>query len=285
MAQSTIVMRFPGGLSKALTLSYDDGIDDDIRLIEIMKRYGLKGTFNLNTGTYATKENYAKGDRSCGYRMTYEQVSELYAQEGIEPALHSLTHPFLETLPKAQVAYEIVKDRDNLEKQFGTIVRGMAYPFGTYSDDVVRVLEDCGICYCRTVKNTRKFDLPTDWLRLNPTCHHNDPLLFDMVKQFTESAPAEIRQPWLFYVWGHSYEFPRDNTWDRIEEFAKAVGNRDDIWYATNIEIYEYVESFKRLVFSLDMTRVKNPTAQELCFIFHQKLYTVRPGETLQLEQ
>ena len=217
MAQSTIVMRFPGGLSKALTLSYDDGIDDDIRLIEIMKRYGLKGTFNLNTGTYATKENYAKGDRSYGYRMTYEQVSKLYAQEGIEPALHSLTHPFLETLPKAQVAYEIVKDRDNLEKQFGTIVRGMAYPFGTYSDDVVRVLEDCGICYCRTVKNTRKFDLPTDWLRLNPTCHHNDPLLFDMVKQFTESAPAEIRQPWLFYVWGHSYEFPRDNTWDRIE--------------------------------------------------------------------
>ena len=89
----------------------------------------------------------------------------------------------------------------------------------------------------------------------------------------------------MFYLWGHSYEFESDNNWNVIEAFAELMGGREDIWYATNIEIYEYVESFKRLVFSLDMTRVKNPTAQELCFIFHQKLYTVKPGETLQLEQ
>ena len=270
---NTLHVRFPNGLEKALTLSYDDGVEEDIRLIEIMKKYGLKGTFNLNSGLYVEEGHYANSDKAYGRRMTREQVTALYTQEGMEPALHGLTHPFLETLPKAQVAYEIVKDRDNIEKQFDRIVRGMAYPYGTYSDDVVRVLEDCGICYCRTIKNTRKFDLPTDWLRLNPTCHHNDPLLMDMAKQFTENAPAEGRQPWLFYLWGHSYEFPRDNTWERIEEFAKAVGHKDDVWYATNIEIYEYIENFKRLVFSMDMTRV----------IFHQKLYTVKPGETLRL--
>ena len=44
---------FPGGLKRALTLSYDDGVEQDVRLIEIMNRHGLKGTFNLNSGAYA----------------------------------------------------------------------------------------------------------------------------------------------------------------------------------------------------------------------------------------
>ena len=50
---SSIFMRFPGGKTRALTLSYDDGVEQDIRLIEIMKKNGLKGTFNVNSGLYA----------------------------------------------------------------------------------------------------------------------------------------------------------------------------------------------------------------------------------------
>ena len=46
-------MRFPGGLAKALTFSYDDGVEQDIRLVEILDKYGMKGTFNLNSGCYA----------------------------------------------------------------------------------------------------------------------------------------------------------------------------------------------------------------------------------------
>ena len=40
---------FPGGKFKALTMSYDDGYMEDIRLIEIFNQYGIKGTFNLNS--------------------------------------------------------------------------------------------------------------------------------------------------------------------------------------------------------------------------------------------
>lgn len=43
--------RYPGGVMKALTLSYDDGVVHDRRLVEICNRYGLRGTFNLNSGT------------------------------------------------------------------------------------------------------------------------------------------------------------------------------------------------------------------------------------------
>ncbi len=53
---SGIFMRFPGGRKKALTLSYDDGVEQDRRLMQIMDAHGLKGTFNLNSGEYAAEE-------------------------------------------------------------------------------------------------------------------------------------------------------------------------------------------------------------------------------------
>ena len=37
------------GKNKALTFSYDDGVTQDKRLIEIFNKYGLKATFNLNS--------------------------------------------------------------------------------------------------------------------------------------------------------------------------------------------------------------------------------------------
>ena len=281
---STIAMRFPNGLAKALTLSYDDAVQEDFRLIDIMNQYGLKGTFNINSSQYREEGYYKETDHKTGRRMPIEKATALYGQDGIEPALHGLTHPFLESLPKAQVAYEIIKDRENLERQFGHIVRGMAYPFGTYSDDVIRVLEDCGIVYCRTVKATGKFDLPTNWLRLDPTCHHNDSRLPDLTKKFVEESPRSDRTPWLFYVWGHAYEFANNDNWEIIEEFAKNVSDKADVWYATNIEIYEYVENFKRLVFTLDQTQVKNPTAQDLWFNTNGKLYCIPAGQTVHLD-
>lgn len=280
---SIVAMRFPGGLAKALTLSYDDAVLEDFRLIDIMKQYGLKGTFNINSSCYREDEYYKENDRKTARRMSMARATALYSQEGFEPALHALTHSFLNYLSKPQIAYEIVKDRENLEKQFGHIVRGMAYPNNSYNDDVIRVLEDCGIVYARTTDSTGGFDIPTDWLRLNPTCQHTDPRLPELTRKFVEEAPKHYRQPWMFYLWGHSYEFADDDNWEVIESFAKAVSGKEDIWYATNIEIYEYVENFHRLVFSLDMTSVKNPSAQDIWFVMNNKHYCIPAGETVLL--
>ena len=280
---SWMTMRFPGGLSKAVTLSYDDGVLEDTRLIDIMKRYGLRGTFNVNSAHYREEGYYKDGDKKTGRRMPMQDASALYGQDGIEVALHSLTHPFLNYLSRPQIAYEISKDRDNLEKQFGRVVRGMAYPNNSFNDDVIRVLEDCGIVYARTTDATHGFGLPTDWLRLDPTCHHNDPKLPELTQKFVTEAPKDYRQPWLFYLWGHAYEFSDNDNWEVIENFSKAVGDRNDIWYATNIEIYEYVEAFGRLVFTMDMERVKNPTSQDLWLMKRHTLYHVPAGATVSL--
>lgn len=280
----TIIMRFPHDLAKALTLSYDDAVEQDVRLIDIMKQHGLKGTFNINSSQYIAEDFVYPPEKKWGQRMPRAKATALYGQDGIEPALHALSHPRLETLPAAQVAYEIIKDRENLEEQFGHIVRGMAYPYGTYSDEVVRVLRDCGIVYCRTTKATRQFDLPTEWLTLHPTCHHADPTLPELTRKFVEQTLPDDRQPWMFYLWGHAYEFNSADNWEVIESFAQQIGGKQDIWYATNIEIYEYVESFHRLVYSLDMKLIHNPTATPLWFIIDHKHYHIAPGETLKLD-
>lgn len=141
---SGIFMRFPGGRKKALTLSYDDGVEQDRRLMQIMDAHGLKGTFNLNSGEYAADGTVYPKDQ-IHRRMSEKEVTELYAGSGHEVAVHGLTHPFLEQLPGNVILQEVVKDRENLENQFHTVVRGMAYPFGTYNDQVVECLKMAGL--------------------------------------------------------------------------------------------------------------------------------------------
>ena len=171
-----IFMRFPGGKKKALTLSYDDGVEQDIRLIDIMKKNGLKGTFNLNSGCYAPEGTvYPAG--TIHRRMTKNQVTKLYSESGMEVAVHGLTHPHLEQLPINLCLEDIAKDRENLEEQFGAIVRGMAYPYGSFKDTVIECMKTVGIAYSRTTISSRGFSIPEDWLRLEATCHHDDPKL------------------------------------------------------------------------------------------------------------
>ena len=277
---TSVFLRFPQGRAKALTLSYDDGVEQDMRLVEILNRYGLKCTFNLNSGLYAPEGTvYPKG--RIHRRMTEKQVTETFLNSGHEIACHTLNHSFLDSLRPALAAMEILKDRENLERQFGTIVRGMAYPYGTYNDSVVETAKSCGIVYARTVESTNSFSLPADWLRLKPTCHHDSKELMPLARKFAEDKVT--RDPYLFYLWGHSYEFEANSNWSVIEEFARYMGNRDDVWYATNIEIYDYIDDFNRLQFSVDGTRVKNPSARALWFEADGRIYEIAPGSTMEI--
>lgn len=273
-----IFMSFPNGMKKALTLSYDDGVDQDIRLVEILNRYGLKCTFNINSGSYAPEGNVYPEDRINSRRMSLSQAQALYKNSGHEVAVHTLTHPRLERLPMPNITYEVLQDRLNLEKQYGCIVRGMAYPFGTYNDQVVDCLRACGIAYARTVVSTEKFDIPTDWLRMPATCHHKNPRLMTLAQQFLDSKNSET--PKLFYLWGHSYEFDQQNNWNVIEDFAALMGGREDIWYATNIEIYDYVQDYQRLIWSADGRMVHNPTSRALFFDYGDVSVELASGET-----
>lgn len=273
---SGMFMRFPKGRAKALTLSYDDGTEQDIRLIRIMNQNGLKGTFNLNSGRFAP-EGTVYPPEEFHRKMTVRQVKEVYTDSGHEVAVHGLTHPFLEKLPESMAMWELLKDRENLENTFRTIVRGMAYPFGTCNDTVVECLKKAGLVYGRTTISSHSFDIPADWFRLQATCHHNDPELMPLVRKFIEEMPA--REPWMFYLWGHSFEFETGDNWEVIEEFAAFAGGHEDVWYATNIQIHDYVQAYWRLEFSVDGRQVYNPTVTEFFFEKDGEMYSILPGE------
>ncbi|MBQ9766841.1 MAG: polysaccharide deacetylase family protein [Lachnospiraceae bacterium] len=217
---------------KAFTLSYDDGITQDIRFVELLNRYGLKCTFNLNSGIQTKANFWANKDGIITYRMNMEGLKELYA--GHEIAVHSLTHPDLTKLDEETIYNELYRDKVNLEAFFGTEVTGMAYPYGTHDEKVRSIVKKAGLHYARTVHSTNAFDLPWDLLQLPATCHHDAENLMDLAKQFVES---ETDTPQLFYVWGHSYEFDFKQSWDRIEEFFQYISGRDDIFYGTNTEV------------------------------------------------
>ncbi|MCR4655004.1 MAG: polysaccharide deacetylase family protein [Lachnospiraceae bacterium] len=265
---ANMIMRFPGGLPKALTLSYDDGVEQDIKLIEIAKKHGLKGTFNLNSGCFAPEGKvYEPG--TIHRRMSEKRVKEVYTDCGWEIAAHAYTHPSLAGLTPAAVTDEILKDRKALEELFKTMVRGFAYPYGAFDDACVSALKSCGICYARTVEATHDFHLPKDWLRLPATCHHKDERLMELAVKFVETK--NWWDPMLFYLWGHSYEFEADDNWDVIEEFGNIAGGRDDIWYATNIEVYDYCSAFKNLIFNAAMNECYNPSAADVWFAYGDK--------------
>ena len=270
-------LKYPGFREKAVTLSYDDGTLTDKKLVEIMKKYGLAGTFNVGTLT----------DEPGNYKLSYDEAKEIYLQEGIEVAVHGARHLTWTEVEPALAMRDIMANREALEKNFGKIVNGCAYPNGAYNDTVVDILRNAGIKYARTVVSTEDFKLPTDWLRMPATCHHNNPRLMELVDNFLkiEHMPYFWRnKPRLFYLCGHSAEFKRDDNWDVIERFADKIAGKDNIWYATNSEIYDYVRAFDRLIFSVDLTYVENPSATDVYINVLDKELIVPAGKTVEIK-
>lgn len=272
-------MRLKDGKLKVLTLSYDDGVVQDIRLIEIMDKYGLKGTFNINSGKYLPED--AVREKFYG-RLKLSEALKLYTNSDHEIAVHGFNHTFLEKSDTSEMIYEIMEDRRTIESHFGKIARGMAYPFGTYSDEVIDVLKKCQIAYARTVESTYSFDFPKNWLMLHPTCHHNCEMLDELIKKFVETENM-FGNAEMFYLWGHSYDFDNIDNWNVIEKFAEYAGGHEHIWYATNIEIYDYVKAYESLQTSYDKKIIHNPSATDVWFEINGKVYCVKAGETLGL--
>jgi hypothetical protein len=263
---------FPGGKPKALTFSYDDGNERDRRLAALFNKYGLKGTFHLNSSLLDKPE-----------RVTAAELKTLFA--GHEVSAHGVFHSFLDHQPDTQIAAELREDCLALERCVGYPVRGMSYPYGNHNDRVVRVLGQAGIRYARTVKATKAFTLPEDFLRWHPTCHHRD-LTPELVMRFLKSDRGALRRGLLlFYIWGHSFEFKTDEDWTKMEEFCRGLAGQPDVWYATNIEIYDYITALHRLEFSADHSLVFNPSALEVWFTVDDAVVNVGPGATLQIRK
>ncbi|MDO5522129.1 MAG: polysaccharide deacetylase family protein [bacterium] len=276
---------FPEGREKCVTFSYDDGVTQDRRLVELFNKYKIKATFNLNSGAFG-KHNPANGfDKPVTHnKIEASEVKDLY--KGHEVAVHTLTHPRLQYLSRESIAYEIRQDRENLEALVGYPVTGMAYPFGTYNDVVLEEMRAAGIHYSRTVNATRTFSMPQDFLQWHPTCHFGEEEMEGLLDRFLDDKKDQCEQARLkvFYVWGHAYELDGNDTWSLMESFCGRISNHSDIWYATNGEIYNYNEAVNRLVFSEDKKIVKNESALPVWLEVKNQKFKVEAGACIRLE-
>ena len=228
----TIYLCFPGGKHKVLTMSYDDGRESDRRLLQIFNENGIKGTFHINSGLLEWEG-----------RIHREEIRERY--KGHEVAAHTYTHPTIARCPKEQVAQQLLEDRKQLEAIVGYPVRGLSYPNGSYNQTIKEMLPYLGIAYSRIVGSSKNFGMPEDLFAWQATCHHNTNLL-ELGKTFKELYQQQYL--YMMYVWGHSYEIDNDNNWELIETFRKEMGGCEDIWYATEIEIVDYITAGEILI-------------------------------------
>lgn len=227
-------------IKKAITFSYDDGVTQDIRLIELFNKYNMKATFNINSMKLGLEnELIREGVRVTHNKINKNDVKSIY--EGHEIAAHTLTHPNLTTIEDDnEIIRQVEEDRLNLSEIAGYEVVGMAYPGGGINNDerTAKIIkENTGIKYARATEVLKDFDIDENLYRFKGTCYHHENWneLFTLGEKFLDFNPEK---PSVFYIFGHSYEFDiYPERWQIFEEFLKMMSNKNDIFYGTNKDV------------------------------------------------
>ena len=261
--------RYPNGKHFAVTFSYDDGDKADRRLVDIFNNYGMKATFNLIPSRFDGETVVSSGE-----------LRSLY--DGHEIACHSYSHPHLARLPLTGQSREIALGRLSLERLSGRLVRGMATPYGEKNDDTIVARKAAGMAYCRNAGVSGGLSVPADFLDWTPSCHHTGAPA--VIEKFRNEW---IHQPWqyggLLFIWGHSFEFDRADNWELAEQICSSLAGIDDVWFATNIEIYDYITAQRSLVISCDGDVIFNPSAVDVWVSQNGSPICIKGGDTIRL--
>lgn len=227
------------GKLKALTFSFDDAITQDVRFIEILNKYRLKATFNLNSGKFGQGGQVPIGEFWVDHvKVAAADVRSIY--EGHEVAAHTIDHPLLPSIENDdEIVRQVEEDRLRLSELVGYEVVGFAYPCGgmNFDDRVAELVKArTGVRYARNIISNFSFERQSDLYRFCPTVHQlrDSKEMFELGEKFLEMKPEK---PQIYYVWGHSYEFDYGDGWERIERFCQMMSGRDDIFYGTNKEV------------------------------------------------
>jgi len=246
------------GNRKFFTLSYDDGVEQDKRFIELLKKYGIKCTFCINSGLFGEKDYLIRSkDKNFRvakhasifpkkfiqsvehFKIPRDEIKDVYA--GFEVASHGVKHKDMSLISKKRRKQEILNDKQELEKILGYTIKGHIFPYGIYTKDALDILKECDVKYTRSIKSTNSFSIPDDKYFFHPTCWHGDENIMVLLDEFIKAEPEEDI---LFNLWGHTYEFDygtERNSWKRIEEILEKISSMENIINCTNSEMVEAI--------------------------------------------
>lgn len=230
---------YPGGKTRAFTVSYDDGVLQDVRLVELLNKYGIVGTFNLNSELMRREFEWTHESGMAVRRLSERDARELY--NGHEIASHSLTHPYFEGKDRAFVLREMGEDRYNLERLFGRRVTGFAAPFDYWSPLMADCARVCGFEYARISEMSYSYEPPADYYSWRPGIFHLDGGLDAFVDGFLETD-TELA---LCQIVGHSYDLDAAGMWDRLENILRRVTRCPDVAFMSTIDAVRHLKSVR----------------------------------------
>lgn len=266
---------YPGGKARAFNISYDDGILQDVRFVKLLNKYGLKGTFNLNSGLMKREFSWV---HPCGLtvkRLPESAVVELY--RGHEVASHTYSHPYMDDYTEDQILPELGADRFFLEQLFGREVKGYATPFYFFSDLVAKCVQSCGFEYARISETDMSYTPWRDYYRWKGGLFHERDEMEDYVAAFL-ATDVELA---LCQIVGHSYDLDVYNMWGRMEAVCKFVSQAEDVWPATHLELVRYLRQMEKA--EISEKKIHNPGNCVLWFCVDGKTVALEPGGTYTL--
>lgn len=266
---------FPGGRRKAFSVSYDDGVEQDVRFVELLNRYGLKGTFNLNSLLMERRFAWTHVSGLVVRRLPPETAACLYA--GHEVASHTLTHPYMDSLSREEIMHQLSADRAKLQQLTGQAVSGFAVPFDYYSELIAGCARECGFEYARISEESGCFRAEDDAYHWRATVFHCSVEAEGLFRRFLD-AEEELA---CFQLVGHTYDLDAGAMWDQIEALFAAVSGRDDVLPMTTLELVRYTKAMAAAEIGGGV--IRNRSSLPLWFDANGLICEVRPGETLAL--
>ncbi len=213
---------------------WDDAVVTDIRLVQLLKRYSAKSTFNINPGLAHPNARQAGNYVFRGIfrvdRLTIEEMIDVY--EGFCIAGHSMTHPNLPDLDEKTLKDELTICKDFISEKFKQEKCGFAYPCGRYNDAVKEAISSAGYAYARTTVNVADALPLHDPMALHSHCHFMHDDFWDKYEKVKE-------QDGVFYFWGHSYEMMNDELlWNQFEEKLERISADPDAEWINIIDLF-----------------------------------------------
>ncbi len=227
-----------------ITTSWDDGHALDMKLAELLHRYGLTGTFYIS-------KDYQQP------RLTDAQIKELV--QTFEVGAHTITHRELTTLAPDVARAEIMDSKHWLEQIIGRLVSSFCYPRGDYNSAVRDMVKIAGFSLARTVEafklsyqdpfemGTTLHVYPFPMRMRNAHCPKFYGGIFGFqINRFRAmrdfGVPFTQRWSWLstakamfdiaqtkggiFHLWGHSWEIEKYGLWPDLEKFFEYLKNK-----------------------------------------------------------